>query len=191
MRLTRDHILDEAFTLILTSGLRRASATELARRLGIVKSGLYHHFTGGKAEIIDATFEREETALIEAMTRAASGETIKERLVAVCRAKVSRITQIAHRFPLREEEANDIEGYLLSRGRFQRLERELLSRLLAEGMSTGEIREIPGDLVVAALQGALARVTKAFAISGGKRRLSVVDDLVGVLFRGIGRSEAV
>lgn len=188
MRLTRDRILDEALELILTNGLRRASATELARRLSVVKSGLYHHFPGGKSEIFDAVFEREENALIAAMVLACAGETVLQKLCAVCRAKVTRITDLARRVPLREEAANDIEGYLLSRGRFQRLERELLGRLLEEGMSTGEVRPIPGDLVVAALQGALARVSKAFAINAGKRRLALVDDLVEVLFRGIGAS---
>jgi len=186
MRLTRDRILDEALDLILTDGLRRASATELARRLAVVKSGLYHHFPGGKSEIFDAVFEREETALIEAMTRASSGASVQQKLASVCRAKISRITEVTRRLPLREEAANDIEGYLLSRGRFQRLEKELIGRLLEEGMSSGEVRAIPGDLVVAAFQGALARVSKAFALNAGKRRLTVVDELVEVLFRGIG-----
>lgn len=191
MRLTRDRILDEALDLILTQGLRRASATELARRLGVVKSGLYHHFTGGKGEIIDAVFEREETSIIESMARSASGDTVQQKLVSVCRAKVGRMTEIARRFPLREDAANDIEGYLLSRGRFQRLERELLARLFEEGISTGEIRPIPGDLVIAALQGALARVAKAFVLNAGKRRLSHVDELVDVLFRGVGKAQTV
>lgn len=187
MRLTRDRVLDEALELILTDGSRRASATELARRLGVVKSGLYHHFPGGKAEIFDAVFAREETALIDTMTRASTaGETLQQKLTAVCRAKVTRITEVARRVPMREEAANDIEGYLLARGRYQRLERDLLGRLLEEGVSRGEIRGIPGDLVVAAFQGALARVSKAFALNAGKRKLAVVDDLVDVLFRGIG-----
>ncbi len=188
MRLTRDRILDEALELILTNGLRRASATELARRLVVVKSGLYHHFPGGKSEIFDAVFEREETALIAAMVLACAGETVLQKLVpsVVPRSRGSPTSPVECRCgktrPMTSRATSSPEAdSSVSSGSYS----VACSR---KACPPAKIRPIPGDLVVAALQGALARVSKAFAINAGKRRLALVDDLVEVLFRGIGAS---
>src|SRR6476620_8054204 len=50
---TRDRILSQALQLFAESGYGGASMRELARRVGIRESSLYHHFSG-KAAILEA-----------------------------------------------------------------------------------------------------------------------------------------
>ncbi len=68
--LNQDQILDQALELISAVGLRRFSLSELGARLGVVKSALYHHFPGGKSQIVREVFRREEDRVLGAMEEA-------------------------------------------------------------------------------------------------------------------------
>jgi AcrR family transcriptional regulator len=59
----RQQIAEAALGLVAERGLRRMSVAALARRVGLVPSGIYRHFKS-KDEIIDAVFDRIEQRLL-------------------------------------------------------------------------------------------------------------------------------
>jgi AcrR family transcriptional regulator len=110
--LKRNRILDEALDLVLREGVRRFSASELARRLGVVKAALYHHFPGGKGEIVNAVFEREEDRLLAASERAvAAAEDTRGRLLAIGVTSVRELVRLARLYRIDEEIVDEIHGW--------------------------------------------------------------------------------
>lgn len=60
----REQIAEAALNLVAGSGLRRLSIAAVARRVGLVPSGIYRHFRS-KAEIIEAVLDLLETRLMD------------------------------------------------------------------------------------------------------------------------------
>jgi AcrR family transcriptional regulator len=59
----REQIAEAALSLVADQGLRRLSIAAVARRVGLVPSGIYRHFKS-KDEILDAVLERVEQRLL-------------------------------------------------------------------------------------------------------------------------------
>ena len=57
-QLDREMILNEALTVFGRLGFRKASISDIVRPLGVGKTAIYHHFPGGKNEIIDTCLLR-------------------------------------------------------------------------------------------------------------------------------------
>ncbi len=186
--LSRERILDAALNLIMTDGLRRASLSEIARRLGVVKSALYHHFPGGKSEIVDRVFEREERGILDEAARAVAGARgARARLVALAGSTVAHIVRLARLYPLRDEAADQIELHFEARRRsFLDREREQIASVIRSGIEAGEVRSVDADLAAAALQGALRQIVRTFALKPGRASLEVLTRLVDLTFDGIG-----
>lgn len=184
--LTKDDILDCAFSVVSQTGLKRFSLTEVAERLGVVKSALYHHFPGGKRDIITALFTREENRILEAMSNAVSSHsTTRERLIGLAKAKIELIVDLGRLYKVREEIAEELEGFLVSRRRyFLKRELDLISSVIKEGISRGELRELNATLLAVALQGALQNLSRDFVFR--QSPLQEVESLIDLLFRGIG-----
>ena len=88
---TRERILRAAAALFREQGFSRASMRDLADRVGIHKSSLYHHFPSKQAlllEILETTVDR-SAPLLEAI--ADSGEPAPERLR---RAVANHVTEL-------------------------------------------------------------------------------------------------
>lgn len=62
-QIRREQIAEAALSLVADQGLRRLSVAAVARRVGLVPSGIYRHFKS-KNEILDAVFERIEARLL-------------------------------------------------------------------------------------------------------------------------------
>ncbi len=186
--LSRERILDAALNLIMTDGLRRASLSEIARRLGVVKSALYHHFPGGKSEIVDRVFEREERGILDEASHAvADARGARARLVALASSTVAHIVRLARLYPLRDEVADQIELHFEARRRsFLDREREQIASVIRSGIEAGEVRPVDADLAAAALQGALRQIVRTFALKPGRASLEVLARLVDLTFDGIG-----
>jgi AcrR family transcriptional regulator len=59
----REQIAEAALSLVADQGLRKLSVAAVARRVGLVPSGIYRHFKS-KDEIIDAVLDRIEQRLL-------------------------------------------------------------------------------------------------------------------------------
>lgn len=62
-QIRREQIAEAAMSLVANQGLRRLSVAAVARRVGIVPSGIYRHFKS-KDEILDAVLDRIEERLL-------------------------------------------------------------------------------------------------------------------------------
>jgi AcrR family transcriptional regulator len=84
----RDQILQVAVSLFIEQGYDATSVAQLADRLGVTKSALYHHFTS-KEELLSLALEQALGGLEAVLTTpdAATG-TAAERLAAVLRGAV-------------------------------------------------------------------------------------------------------
>ena len=184
-------ILDEALTLVSQMGIRRFSVSELAQRLGVVKSALYHHFPGGKWDIIRALFEREEEKVLSSMEASARKETTtRESLIALAKAQIEAVMELGRLYRVREDIADELEGFLVSRRRaFLQRERALIASILEQGVKKGEIKEVNVDLLSLALQGALHNLSRAYALRGEGLPLEEISELMEILFQGIGVTE--
>jgi AcrR family transcriptional regulator len=63
-QIRREQIAEAALQLVASQGLRRLSVAAVARRVGLVPSGIYRHFHS-KDEILHAVLERIEQRLLE------------------------------------------------------------------------------------------------------------------------------
>jgi AcrR family transcriptional regulator len=63
-QIRREQIAEAAMGLIADRGLRKLSVAAVARRVGLVPSGIYRHFKS-KDDIIDAVLDRIEQRLLE------------------------------------------------------------------------------------------------------------------------------
>ena len=62
-QIRREQIAEAALALVASGGLRRLSVAAVARRVGLVPSGIYRHFKN-KDEILDAVLDRVEQRLL-------------------------------------------------------------------------------------------------------------------------------
>lgn len=185
--LNRDHVLDAALEQVVADGPRRFSVSRLANRFGVVKSALYYHFPGGKAELVDAVFSRAEATILGAgeAALARSGST-RQRLEALLVASTGQAVKMARLYGLAEAIAEDIDEYLLVRRKaFQARQREQIAGVVREGVARGELRAVDVDLVAAALQGALQSVIRVLAPRPDRDAEGAVRTLVEVVFLGI------
>jgi AcrR family transcriptional regulator len=70
---SRDVLLAELAAVFLSRGYEGATFTELARATGLGKASLYHHFPGGKEEMV-AVLLRDAVAQLEQMAFSRLGE---------------------------------------------------------------------------------------------------------------------
>jgi AcrR family transcriptional regulator len=71
-RIRREQIAEAALSLVANQGLRRLSVAAVARRVGLVPSGIYRHFKS-KDEILAAVLDRIEQRLLANVEAARKG----------------------------------------------------------------------------------------------------------------------
>uniref|UniRef100_A0A7V1ZI64 TetR/AcrR family transcriptional regulator n=2 Tax=Thermoanaerobaculum aquaticum TaxID=1312852 RepID=A0A7V1ZI64_9BACT len=187
--MTKTQILDEALVLLLQRGLKRFSVSELAERLGVVKSALYFHFPGGKSAIIEGVFGREEERVLAAMEQAVAGAgTCKEKLHALITAKLDSVVTLARLYGVSASVTGELAAHFrTSRRNFLERERKLLRGVLAEGMAAGEIRQLDVELLASGLQAGLFGVAEKAALEQNASAKDLAELFVDVLFSGIGQ----
>jgi len=186
--LDRDTILDEALRAFARHGFRKASLGDIVRPLGVGKTAIYHHFPGGKNEIIDSCLEREETAVLAAMRTAVDGcEDPRDQLRALVTAKLEHIQELRAVLEISGSVGREIGRlYRQHERRFIRHEESLIETILRRGQETGIFR--PGDprRLAAGLRGLLAyfEIEIAFGTESGSRREDF-DTVFDLLFHGL------
>lgn len=154
-RLNREKILDVARRHFTRFGYRKASLTDIAQDLGVVKGALYYHVPGGKRELLEAVMAREDERLIAAMIEAANSEPDPRRaLVAAMEAKLQTLAGLRDLLGVRREVGEELAGLLRENERdFTHRERALVEGILARGEAQGAFRAIhPRSAAVNAIQ---------------------------------------
>ncbi|MHA3702205.1 TetR/AcrR family transcriptional regulator [Jatrophihabitans sp. YIM 134969] len=145
-----DSVRAAAVALFIEQGFDGTSIDDLARRLGISKSAVYHHITGKDALLADV-LDRALTGIeqVVAEVRALDGPAV-DRLVALVRGSV---VVLVERLPyvtvlLRVRGNSDVERDALTRRR--RLDR-LAADLVRQAIADGDLRPDVDPAVTARL----------------------------------------
>lgn len=135
----RERILEEAVKLIYERGFTGTTLDDIAAELGVTKPFIYTHFRS-KTDLLAALCTPTIELSLDAVTRAAKGpgsptERLHRAVVDFTQVVLSRQANIAVYF--REEKslsAEALAGINALRKKFDRV----LSKLLSEGMASGE-----------------------------------------------------
>ncbi len=191
-RLTRDKILDVARRHFARFGFRKASLSEIAADLGVVKGALYYHLPGGKRELLEAVMAREDERLIAAMADAAAAEDDARRaLTAAIEAKLVFLRQLTGLLEVRREVGEEIAALLFAREReFSRRERDLFEQLLQRGFEAGTFRDVqPRSAAASAIQAMLRalEIDEIYEPAQADRGPRLIDAVLDLVILGLER----
>jgi len=188
-RLDRRKILEMARRVFATTGFRKTSLDDIAEPLGVTRAALYHHFPGGKDEIIDETLKVEEQRLMETLREAArSTDSPPEKLRRVLLAKIERLGELRHDLqisPAVNREA--IRLYEEHERGYMDDELELFAEILKLGEEEGVFRPCIPDSLPRTIQllGRQIVSSLVFERSSGEPVEEQLDAVLDILFFGI------
>ncbi len=185
---TRELILEAARRALARFGPQKASLGDIARPLGVTKAALYHHFPGGKQEILEAVLQAEEEAILQAMRRAVAGESDPgRRLRRAVLAKLERLRWLKEVLEVRRDVSREFRALCeREERRFMELERELFEEILHDGQQRGIFRPTPRERLARGIQSALRDLESTLVFSDHEEEMeAVVDEMLDVLFYGI------
>jgi AcrR family transcriptional regulator len=163
----RDKMVEGAMALLARRGLQATSFSEVLAATGAPRGSLYHHFPGGKDQLVAAALEQAQAVLLGALDSVAGqpAEAVTERFLAVWRAVLTRSQCEAGCAVLAVTVAADSED-LMSRARaVLRNWQDRLAELLQQGgMAPGPARAF-ATVLIASAEGAvaLARAERSMA----------------------------
>jgi AcrR family transcriptional regulator len=180
-----DSLLDVAVALFIERGFEATSMDELAVRLGVTKSAIYHHVRS-KGELLRLALDRALDALFAVIDEpgATTGRAI-DRLEHVVRGSVRVLTA---ELPfvtllLRVRGNSEVERAALQRRReFDRIVTDLVSAAEDEG----DVRPDVGPAVLSRLLfGTVNSLTEWYRPGGGLSADDLADALVATTFDGL------
>lgn len=181
----RDSLLEIAVMVFNERGYDGTGMEELARRLGLSKSSIYHHVSG-KEELLGLAVDRALKALFAvfdevpdpAATATARLEHVVHRSVEVLASELPYVTLL-----LRVRGNSDIEQQALERRReFDHRVAGLVTRAAAEG---GVRDDLDPHLISRLLFGTVNSLIEWYRPDGGLPVAALADALTAVLFDGL------
>lgn len=131
----RDEMVEGAMALLARRGLQATSFSEVLAATGAPRGSLYHHFPGGKDQLVAAAVDRAGEVLTDAMESVAGqpAAAVVERYLAIWRAVLTRSQCEAGCAVLAVTVASDSSELLLHATAVFRAWRERLADLLRQG----------------------------------------------------------
>ncbi len=186
--LNRESILEEALRVFARHGFRKASLNDIVRGLGVGKSAIYHHFPGGKGEIVDACLQREEEAVIAEMRAAVEGHRDPRlQLRAMVAAKLEHITRLRDVLAISGEVGRELaQLYRRHERRFTLHEESLIESILRRGQETGHFRTADPQRLAGHLRTLLGPLELEIAFDpDDSRHQATLDAVFELLFYGL------
>ncbi|MDT8341870.1 MAG: TetR/AcrR family transcriptional regulator [Longimicrobiales bacterium] len=181
----RGEILHAALATVREKGYHATTLDDIAERLGVRKTALYHYFADKEAILYAC--HRESLAELERILQAATTccESERERLAFLIREHVRVMTEKLEGSPLAfevsalapERRAEVIAG----RDRYERY----LRQVVAEGVRRGEFRAVDAKLAVFALLGAINWIARWYSPEGGAGGEALGHEFADTLIRGL------
>lgn len=162
-----ERMVEGALALLARKGLQGASFSEVIAATGAPRGSLYHHFPGGKDQMVGEALEKASQLLIQAL-RTAEGHpapAVVERFLAIWRAVLQRSDCESGCAVLAVTVAtHEPEQLQLTARIFQGWQSELARLLHRGGMPKAEARHF-ATLLIASAEGAvvMARATQSLA----------------------------
>jgi AcrR family transcriptional regulator len=148
--------MSAARRLFTEHGYDAVGTEEIVRAAGVTRGALYHHF-GGKAELLEAVYERLEAESTERVARVVLGSELESPLEAM-RAGVEAFLDECAEPELRQIALHDAPA-VLGWDRWREIGAAnglgLIEASLAAAIEAGEIRELPVKPMAHMLMGAL------------------------------------
>jgi len=177
-----ESVLQAAVEVFIERGYDGASMEDLSKRLGIAKSGIYHHVSG-KEELLRMALDRALDGWSEAAERARDMdapaivrlEMLVRGTVAVLETRLPYVTLL-----LRVRGNTDIERAALAR---RRSFDKLVANLVAEAERDGDVRaDVDPQVTARLLAGMINSVVEWYRPSGS---VSVADAVFAIAFDGL------
>jgi AcrR family transcriptional regulator len=153
---TRNALMTVARRLFTERGYDAVSAEEIVREAGVTRGALYHHF-GGKAELLEAVYERLEAESTERVARIVLDSDLHSPVEAM-KAGVEAFLDECAEPELRQIALHDAPA-VLGWDRWREIGAAnglgLIEASLAAAIEAGEIRELPVKPTAHLLLGAL------------------------------------
>jgi AcrR family transcriptional regulator len=153
---TRGALISAARRLFTERGYEEVGTEEIVRAAGVTRGALYHHF-GGKAQLLEAVYERLEAESTERVARIVLGSDLESPLEAM-RAGVEAFLDECAKPELQRIALHDAPA-VLGWDRWREIAAAnglgLIEASLAAAIEAGEIRELPVKPTAHLLMGAL------------------------------------
>lgn len=191
-QLKRDMILDEALQVFARLGFRKASISDIVRPLGVGKTAIYHHFPGGKNEIIDTCLVREEEAVLASMREAVERQQDPiSQLRAMVAAKLEHIQRLRAVLEISGDVGHEIGRlYRQHERRFTLHEESLIETILRRGQEMGIFRAGCPQRLARGLRGLLAHFEIEIAFdTETDARQDQLETVFELLFHGLVSSD--
>lgn len=186
--LDRETILEEALRVLARHGFRKTSLRDITRGLGVGKTAIYHHFPGGKPELIDACLQREEeTVLGEMRIALAQHDDPRDQIRAMVHAKLAHIGKLRDVHAIDTDVGRELgDIYRRHERRFTHSEERLLETILDHGQELGIFRPGRTRLLARILRGFLAQLEIEVTFGpAGEHRWDEFEAAFGLLLHGL------
>ncbi len=154
----RSRMVEGATRLLATRGVEGTSFSEVLAATGSPRGSLYHHFPGGKSELLHSALDLASDRGLGAMeaTRGQSPEVVVERFLGLWRMLLERSQLTAGCAVIAVTVAANDEALLEHAGRIFRHWTELLTELCTETGGDINAARALAVTVIAATEGAVA-----------------------------------
>ena len=189
--LVREKMLEKAAELFSTRGFARTSINEIADSLSLKRSSVYHYFSNKDAILRELFVDEYEQRLteIEAVL-ARTGLTSHERLTLVIEGAIAQRLRSGGRFLVFDRlEAEVPEEMRRGYNRARRRILDLYTRVVDEGVKSGEFRAVEPRLAAFALIGMTNWTALWYSPSGKMKPAEIARALTGLLVYGISQRE--
>jgi TetR/AcrR family transcriptional regulator, lmrAB and yxaGH operons repressor len=154
----RARMVDGAVLLLATSGVEGTSFTDVLASTGSPRGSIYHHFPGGKSELLHAALDRASERGLAAMeaTRGQTAVVVVERFLSLWRTLLERSRLTAGCAVVAVTVAAGDDDLLDHAGAIFRAWTDLLTELCAASMAGKASARRLAVTVIAATEGAVA-----------------------------------
>jgi AcrR family transcriptional regulator len=183
---TRGALIAAARDLFTERGYDAVGTEEIVRAAGVTRGALYHHF-GGKAELLEAVYERLEAESTERVARIVLGSDLESPLEAM-RAGIEAFLDECAEPELRQIALHDAPA-VLGWDRWREIGAAnglgLIEASLSAAIEAGEIRDLPVRPTAHVLLGALDEAAMLVARSEDPGRRAEVTAVLASLLEGL------
>ncbi|PKN75767.1 MAG: hypothetical protein CVU52_05765 [Deltaproteobacteria bacterium HGW-Deltaproteobacteria-10] len=187
--LDRNKILDVCRAEVARHGFRKASLTDIARHLGVAKTALYHHFPGGKRELMNALIQREEDIVLHEMRETIKiKEDPKKMLRDLILAKLVHFHRLRELFDVIIDVGEEVAKiYYEHRTTFHSAELAMIQNILEIGQEQNVFRHSNMTRLASIIHSVLHHLELPLVFNNKDEMEKEIDELLAVLFYGIAR----
>ena len=141
-------ILSAARALFEKQGLKKTTMDDIASRIGKCKGALYYYFAS-KDEIFEAVVHQEMTEFFKQVTLEINAAyTAKEKLVAYCRTRLKKISELCNLNEVLKKDLIDFAGKMeIIKKKYDTMQVALVKDIITDGIRKSEFKKMDKDYI--------------------------------------------